>query len=482
MSLATNIVRIGSRYYYRKRIPADLRHIFPSPIYKVSLKTSCPIAAKQQAAKVAYEFVNFFQGLRMSQNDNPNDLDSDKIEKSLMKIYMDLSPVVFESDQRKLQENEEDLRSMERRLHKKSLIDHNPKLADGANGIENRFRQFMESRKGRINPGYLDLHPVICGYFTSICGVKNVNEYDVDDATKYKNIALSIPQYPANWQEYFGTKDLLKVLELNKKKKKPTISMTTYHGKHVAILSKFFSWCKTHDFITTNHFTEMKFELTPQEETAMILEKRQPFNIKELQTIFSSPDFVNQKKDYMYFAPLVLLFSGMRFGELSQLKIKDIIDRNGYKHFNLRTTDKVLKTKASYRFIPLHDELVKVGFLNFVDEQLKRKKDPEDRIFDINYNEARKSYDSRRLTRFLDKFKKQGLLRDTVVVHSFRHSYRNGLVSSGVDSESIAMAMGHSFRDAESGQDYNDGEIKKIQSEKVLSLKYEGLDISHLYI
>lgn len=214
----------------------------------------------------------------------------------------------------------------------------------------------------------------------------------------------------------------------------------------------------------------------------MQLQKRQPFNTQELQAIFSSPDFTNQPKDYLFYAPLVLLFSGMRFGELSQLRIKDIVEHNGYKHFNLRTTEKSLKTKTSYRLIPLHDELVKVGFLKFVDEQLKRKKDPEAKIFDVNYNEERKSYDSRRITRFLSKFKKEGLLRDNVVVHSFRHSYRNGLVSSGVDSESIAMAMGHSFKDTESGEDYNDGEIKKVQSEKVLSLKYEGLDISHLYI
>ncbi|WP_210520289.1 tyrosine-type recombinase/integrase [Thalassospira sp. ER-Se-21-Dark] len=353
---------------------------------------------------------------------------------------------------------------------------------DDNNGIENRFQHFMNEREGEIDSGYFDLHKVVYRYFTELFGVKNVRDYTYEDALAFKKTVVLIPKYPNNWMAYFGTTDLVKVLELNKKIKKPTVSKNTYNKKYLAIINTFFNWCEDRKFVTQSIFRNMNYTAKPHEKNKSKKMKRQPFNIQELNTIFNSPDFTSLPRDFLYFGPLVLLFSGMRFSELAQLRIKDIVEHNGYKHFDLTGTDKVLKTDTSYRYIPLHEELIKVGFLDFVEEQKKRKKDKSSKIFDVNFNTARNSYDSRRLTRFLEKFKENGQLRKTVVVHSFRHSYRNGLVSSGVDSESIAMAMGHSFKDVESGEDYNDGEIKKVQSEKVLGLKYEGLDISHLYI
>lgn len=227
MSLCTNVYRRGSRYYFRKRIPSDLRHLFPSDIYKVSLYTSNHLEAKERAVKLAAQLVNFFQGLRMTKKSESGVLAShEEINNSIQ----DMVARVEMSTQKRIADKTEPLVAQvtnlemenivkDRMLSKKFVTDQNPKLSDDVNGIENRFRQFMESRKGRINSGYFDLHPVIYGYFTSICGVKNVNDYDVEDCTKYKNIGLSIPQYPDNWEKYFGTKDLLKVLELNNKKK-----------------------------------------------------------------------------------------------------------------------------------------------------------------------------------------------------------------------------------------------------------------------
>jgi integrase len=447
----------------------------------VSLYTSNPVEAKDRAAKVSASLVNFFQGLRMS-NDNPNDLDSDKIEKSLMKIYMDLSPVVFESDQKKLQQQQNDISYLERKVSSNIISENNPEKDDSVNIFSQRFDEFLHERKKKLTTSFYNFHSLVRRFIIELFGDKNLIEYKRKDAIHYREIVLQLPTYPANWEKNFGTNVISEVLEKNEKLKRKTVEKSTFNKKHLAVLSKFFKWAKNLGYADFNIFEDMRAELTPNEENKMRKEQRPPFSINELNTIFHSENFTNRHKDFVFYGPLILLFSGMRFGELAQLKLKDIVSHNGIPHFDLTGDDKHLKNRASYRFVPLHDELVKIGLIKHVEERLKQSNNPDEYLFDVAYSEETKTYDSRRILRLLESFKEDGTLRKKIVVHSFRHSYRNFLVASGVDSETIAMAMGHSFRRIVSAENYNDFMIKKIQSEKVLGLKYEGLDISHLYI
>ena len=73
MPLCTNVTRIGSKYYFRRRIPRDLKPLFGKETYKVSLKTACPIEARERAAKVASQLVDFFRSLRVMTQDNDKD-------------------------------------------------------------------------------------------------------------------------------------------------------------------------------------------------------------------------------------------------------------------------------------------------------------------------------------------------------------------------------------------------------------------------
>ncbi|WP_354376644.1 tyrosine-type recombinase/integrase [Thalassospira sp. MBR-102] len=372
----------------------------------------------------------------------------------------------------------------DRIIAKKAVSENNPLKEDSVNLFSKRFHEFMEEKKSEITPAFYNFHKLVLRFFIEICEDKNLIEYKRSDSNLYRNTILELPKYPANWKKYFATTKVSEVLEKNKKLKRDTVSKTTFNKKHLAVLVPFFKWGIKQGYVDFNIFDDMTSDLTTKEKHIKRKEKRPSFSIEELNTIFNSENFTNRHKDLVYYGPLILLFSGLRFGELGQLKLKDIVEHNGILHFDLTGNDKSLKTVSSYRLVPVHDELQKIGLLKYVEERLKQSKNPEEYLFDISYNEKTKTYDSRRILRLFESFKEQGTLRKNIVVHSFRHSFRNKLVESGVDSETISMAMGHegNEKNLRMAKTYNDGLIKKIQSERVLTLKYEGLELSHLYV
>jgi integrase len=100
-----------------------------------------------------------------------------------------------------------------------------------------------------------------------------------------------------------------------------------------------------------------------------------PFEPEELRTLFASRVFTAGarptagKGDVAFWLPLLALFTGARRSELAALKTTDINQEDG--HWTLaiyadKDAGKTLKTKSSARTIPIHPELVRLGFLDFV--------------------------------------------------------------------------------------------------------------------
>jgi integrase len=103
-----------------------------------------------------------------------------------------------------------------------------------------------------------------------------------------------------------------------------------------------------------------------------------PFDPDELRTLFASRVFTAGEcpkagqGDVAFWLPVLALFTGARRGELTMLQAADVSkdDTTGQwvvAIYNDRDTGKKLKTKGSARTIPLHPELVRLGFLDFVE-------------------------------------------------------------------------------------------------------------------
>jgi len=104
--------------------------------------------------------------------------------------------------------------------------------------------------------------------------------------------------------------------------------------------------------------------------------KRRPWTDAELKTFFSQdlhiayklPKLKRAGADAAYWIPLLGLYTGARIGELAQLRLSDV-ESDGHID-QLSITDEgegqSVKSQAGVRKVPVHSELVRLGFLDYV--------------------------------------------------------------------------------------------------------------------
>lgn len=104
--------------------------------------------------------------------------------------------------------------------------------------------------------------------------------------------------------------------------------------------------------------------------------KRRPWTNEELVALFSSPlhtaytlpDARYAGREAAYWIPLLGLFTGTRLGELCQLRIVDVQKVEGIDVLVLTNEGEgqSIKSDAGHRSVPIHSELVRLGFLRYV--------------------------------------------------------------------------------------------------------------------
>jgi integrase len=178
--------------------------------------------------------------------------------------------------------------------------------------------------------------------------------------------------------------------------------------------------------------------LVPQAPAA---EKRRPFSMDDLNSIFSAPLYTGCVDDAKGFAkpgpnvirgtrfwvPLIALWTGMRANEICQLDKKAIYQDDGIWVFDLYTNDEkaLVKNKSSRRKFPMHPKLIEFGLLEL---HATRCEKSDDLLFpDLTPDSY--GYRSTKLTRWFDDsfLPKYVADRNQKSFHSFRHSFRDEL-------------------------------------------------------
>ena len=164
---------------------------------------------------------------------------------------------------------------------------------------------------------------------------------------------------------------------------KDTISVTTIN-EHLSYLSSFMEWNRNHGYANQNPFTGLKLpkKTRPRDE-------RDRFSEEDITKIFAKENYITDSKVLsrrfeLYWIPLISVFSGMRLGEICPLYLDNIKKIKNRWCINIieeeNRPDKPLKNFASRRIIPIHDILIDLGFIEFV-ELLQKKDSDRDRIF-----------------------------------------------------------------------------------------------------
>ncbi len=199
--------------------------------------------------------------------------------------------------------------------------------------------------------------------------------------------------------------------------------------------NRFFRWCVADGHMASNPLDGVSFKVHKSSKGA-----RLPFSKEQLNTLFSSAIYTGRKnavrsiwekgdtvfKDGYYWVPLIGLYTGLRLGEILQLVHGDIKqDDQGVWHIDVNKDGegKSLKTEGSQRKIPLHSDLIKIGFFDYWRDREKPCRSDNLRLFqdNITYQDGDKIKNYSR--QFAAYLKALGIKTPKHVFHSFRHNY-----------------------------------------------------------
>ena len=188
----------------------------------------------------------------------------------------------------------------------------------------------------------------------------------------------------------------------------------------------------------------------------------------ELTTIFASPLFKSawapKRADYgqaLFWLPLLMAYTGARREEVAQLLVSDVEQdaESGVWCIAIRPGDgKSLKTVSSRRRVPLHDDLLALGFLDYrasvpVSGRLFPKLKPHK---DGLGHAIGKTWDNY----LQDEVKLQSTAKPA---HGFRHAFKTLCREAGIPKEVHDWLTGHAASNV--GDSYGNAPISRMSEE-----------------
>lgn len=219
---------------------------------------------------------------------------------------------------------------------------------------------------------------------------------------------------------------------------------------------------------------------------------RRAFSVKELNTLFASrlytqgyrPD--GQAIDAAYWVPLLGPFVGARIEELCQLRLDDVQRINGVWCIRICDLDEEqnVKTESSFRRIPLHDVVIRSGFLVYAARMAAAG---HERLFPtLSNHNAHRIYSNavgKWFGRYLETI---GLSDSRLDYHSFRYSFKQQCSLCGVSEEVRDALAGHWVGAKDASRAYLRGENRQYSypklTEGIRQLSYEELQVDHLFV
>ncbi len=254
-------------------------------------------------------------------------------------------------------------------------------------------------------------YTVVCSSIFKAIGVSSnppLTEINYNHLLQFRDIIVQLPK--RNIQKYRDMEmpQILKSLKLVEETDK--LSARTIN-KYIKWLRALFSFA-----VVLNHLQVNLANSLPLQKTLDDKLQRLPLDEEELNVLLQS---VPQQMQYLL---TILAYTGMRLSELYKSSITEI---DGYRCFSLTDRAIKLKTKSSYRVIPVHKNLLD-GMKDF--EELRSKVSSD--------NLARTASDTIKKLKFKDMNKKS--------LYSLRHRFATQLIQKGADSSIVSELMGHS--------------------------------------
>lgn len=211
----------------------------------------------------------------------------------------------------------------------------------------------------------------------------------------------------------------------------------------LASLRALFNVARDKGWLTGNPLERLHVEIGGKES-----EGREPWTKEELGLIFSDPLWTKNSiptdkkagKEAAYWMPLIACYTGARITEIAQLWTDDIATEPGAEAFEFRANaqrGQQLKNSGSWRAVPMHPELIRLGFCDYVQSL------PKGELFP-HLPKAGKNGAGGQFGKWFGTFKTaKGFTSPAKSFHSFRHLVASELRLAGATDAQADAITGH---------------------------------------
>ena len=314
--------------------------------------------------------------------------------------------------------------------------------------------------------------------FIEVMGDVNVSNLTKGEVSEFITIQSKLPSNRKKSPKY---RDLT-IPQLLELKGIETQSIQNIN-KRLSKLGVFANWCVRQGFLNESPFKDMQLSIKKKKSLG-----REPFTIKELRKILAKETFLKwtinfhhkhnpshnetgwfakgeenwgtdktsskrirtlpakpsgakNQLPYYWIFPLGI-FSGMRTNEMCQLRCSDVRKVKSIWMIHVEDSEETnVKSDAGLRKVPVHPQLIKLRFIEYIAKQKRKKKE---RIF-WELTKSRDGY-IKQISRHYNERVLPSLgiwKKNQKVLYCTRHTFINKLYSEKVDENVIKTLVGH---------------------------------------
>ena len=409
-------------YHIKLRVPTDLVPIIGTAMIQRSLRTKQRRQANKLALELRDRLVPQFQRLRIERLSGTND-------DQLKQLAYEWLPI-HSTDRNGLKSPKQVLLS--------ELIEA---------FLDDKSKQVDELTLLNMRHTY-DLALFVLGDLS-------ISQVDRNVCRRFRDTLLVLPPHTLKRHR---DKSLGQVIALNENPMHPTTV-----NKNMRFLSTMFIWAEREGHIESNPARGLSISMKRKASS-----ERKAYDISTLSHMLSHlPNSSDQPEHY--WIPIVGYFTGMRVEEICQLRVEDIIVIDGITCFSITPDAGLLKTVNAERLVPMHPELDRLGFMEFV----KARLDLRAHHLWPNLKKNRYGKFSSQFTKWFGRFKRAVGISDRLLTfHSLRHTFVIELKQAGVSEHMIAQLIGHSINSIPMGRYGKEYDVRALLREvqKIASL------------
>ncbi len=409
-------------YYFRRAVPEALRPRLNKTLIKVTLGTRSPSKATQLFAIRQIECEELFNAAR---------------NRSLTKYHKSLCVANHQSDTSD--------------LHKSPAIQC----------LFDKFNQERVASKKTMDEGQK-----VIGRFINVYGDIAAEDINGTIIREFKELLIKTPSVLSNKLRSLTLRQIVKETDSNYSGRMLSDSAI---NKHLSVLSSVLEWASNNSYFGDNWHNPVRGKTIKRKG---LKQDRMPFTEGDLSRIFSSDIYTEQLRpkggcgEASYWIPVIGLYTGMRLEEIGQLLVSDIKREGDILYFDINDFDsKQLKNKSSIRKVPIHQTLLDLGLIDYVNSLEGMQ------LFPLLKNDKYGKLTQNWSKWFGRHLRRIGITDSSKVFHSYRHGLKDALRNAGVDEAISDAITGHSSVSV--GRSYGSGYNLTILNNAVQKVNYD---------